>query len=273
MPHSLAGWSRVQEIIDTPVEPNPMDTVGVAAAGTGIDLADVAFAYERDRAVLRDVTMEVADGRMVALVGATGAGKSTLLEIVAGMLPADLGKAARADGPCCLVFQEAFLFAGSISDNVTLGAPFSHDQVVTALELADAMEFVSTLPMGVDTVVGERGVSLSGGQRQRIALARALVRRPAVLLLDDTTSALDPTTEGRILANLRGGLSGTTTLIVASRPSTISLADEIVVVDDGRVIAHGSHAVLLETVPVYRHLVEAYEHDRQSRSDDVAVVT
>ncbi|HTH04741.1 MAG TPA: ABC transporter ATP-binding protein, partial [Ilumatobacteraceae bacterium] len=272
MPHSLAGWGRVKEILDTPPEPDPMVTVGVAPAGTGIELSGVSFAYERGRDVLHEVTMEVADGRMVALVGATGSGKSTLLEIVAGLLPAAAGTAARGDGPCCFVFQEAFLFAGSISDNVTLGAPFSHDEVVTALELADAMEFVSALPMGIDTVVGERGVSVSGGQRQRIALARALVRRPSVLLLDDTTSALDPTTEGRILANLRGALGATTTLIVASRPSTIALADEIVVVDDGRVIAHGAHAELLETVPVYRHLVEAYEHDRQAR-DDVAVVS
>jgi ABC-type multidrug transport system fused ATPase/permease subunit len=128
--------------------------------------------------------------------------------------------------------------------------------------MADAMEFVGTLPQGIATLVGERGVSLSGGQRQRIALARALVRRPSVLLLDDTTSALDPTTEGRILSNLRSGLREATTIIVASRPSTIALADEIIVMADGRIIAHGSHADLIATVPAYRAIVEAYEHDR-----------
>jgi ABC-type multidrug transport system fused ATPase/permease subunit len=124
------------------------------------------------------------------------------------------------------------------------------------------MEFVETLPSGIATLVGERGVSLSGGQRQRVALARALVRRPSVLLLDDTTSALDPTTEGRILSNMRSGLRDATTLIVASRPSTIALADEIVVMAEGRIIAHGEHAELIATVPTYRALVEAYEHDR-----------
>jgi ATP-binding cassette, subfamily B, bacterial len=262
MPHSLAGWGRVQEILREPIEPDPMATVRPTAAGGGIELDAVSFGYEPGRPVLRDLSLRISAGKMIALVGATGAGKTSLLQVVAGLLPADVGVVRRAPGGCALVFQESFLFAGAIADNVTLGEAFTAKEVIDALELAEAMEFVATLPMGIDTIVGERGVSLSGGQRQRIALARALVRRPAVLLLDDTTSALDPTTEGRILANLRSGLADATTLIVASRPSTIALADEIVVMADGAVIAQGAHFDLIDRVPVYRDLVEAYEHDR-----------
>jgi len=263
MPHSLAGWGRVQEILQQPIEPDPRVRVREAPPGVGLALDHVTFGYEPGRPVLDDLSLSVDEGRMVAIVGPTGAGKSSLLEVVAGLLPAESGTVARRPGECCLVFQEAFLFAGSLESNVTLGQPYPREEVIRALELADAMEFVETLPSGVGTEVGERGVSLSGGQRQRMALARALVRRPATLLLDDTTSALDPTTEGRILSNLRRGLGDVTTLIVASRPSTIALADEIVVMDAGRVVAHGRHAELLASVPVYRQLVEAYEHDRE----------
>lgn len=262
MPHSLAGWGRVQEILREPVEPDPKARIRTAAPGVGIELDHVSFGYEPDRPVIRDLSLKVAEGRMIAVVGATGAGKSSLLALVAGLLPVESGTVARRPGECCLVFQEAFLFAGSVAVNVTLGQPHSDDEVTRALDLADATEFVSTLPAGAATEIGERGVSLSGGQRQRIALARALVRRPAILLLDDTTSALDPTTEGRILANLRRSAGVVTTLIVASRPSTIALADEIVVMDGGEVIAHGRHFELLANVPVYRQLIEAYEHDR-----------
>lgn len=263
MPHSLAGWGRVQEILQQPIEPDPRVRVREAPPGVGLALDHVTFGYEPGRPVLDDLSLSVDEGRMIAIVGPTGAGKSSLLEVVAGLLPAESGTVARRPGECCLVFQEAFLFAGSLESNVTLGQPYPREEVIRALELADAMEFVETLPSGVGTEVGERGVSLSGGQRQRMALARALVRRPATLLLDDTTSALDPTTEGRILSNLRRGLGDVTTLIVASRPSTIALADEIVVMDAGRVVAHGRHAELLASVPVYRQLVEAYEHDRE----------
>jgi ABC-type multidrug transport system fused ATPase/permease subunit len=165
------------------------------------------------------------------------------------------------------VFQEPFLFAGPISDNITLWHDLDPAVVDDALEIASA-SFVSELPDGVATVVGERGVSLSGGQRQRIALARAIAHRPAILLLDDTTSALDPSTETRILRNLRRSLVGVTTVIVASRPSTIALADEVVLLEHGRVTAHGTHDELLATVASYRHLVEAYERDR-GRADEV----
>ena len=160
------------------------------------------------------------------------------------------------------MFQEAFLFSGTIRHNLALGADLTEDELWHALELARADDFVADTTDGLDTVVGERGVSLSGGQRQRVALARALVRRPGLLLLDDTTSALDPATEAAVLGNLRAALATTTVLMVASRPSTIALADEVVYLAGGRVVDHGTHDELMARRAGYRALVEAFETDR-----------
>jgi ABC-type multidrug transport system fused ATPase/permease subunit len=162
------------------------------------------------------------------------------------------------------VFQEAFLFGGTVRDNVIVGLSDEPDDdlVWEALGWACADDFVRDLPDGLDTTVGERGVTLSGGQRQRIALARALVRRPTLLLLDDTTSALDPATELAVLDNLRDALARTTVVMVASRPSTVALADEVLYVDQGRIVDHGTHDRLMRDVPAYRELIEAFEADR-----------
>ena len=160
---------------------------------------------------------------------------------------------------------------GTVRDNVELGDRFSDDEIWHALDLAAAKQFVERLPRRLDTVVGERGVSLSGGQRQRLALARALVRNPTVLVLDDTTSALDPATEAVVLDNLRRELADSSVLMVASRPSTIALADDVVFVADGRVAAHGTHDELMESTPAYRELVEAFEADRATGDVDVTV--
>jgi ABC-type multidrug transport system fused ATPase/permease subunit len=165
-------------------------------------------------------------------------------------------------------FQEAFLFADTVSENVLLGWPA--EDLHPALALAGAAGFVGDLPDGHSSVVGERGSTLSGGQRQRVALARALVRRPGLLLLDDATSAVDPTTEARILAALSGELAGTTTLVVANRPSTIALADEVLFLEDGRLVDHGRHDDLLERQPAYERMVRAYELDRADRAGEVA---
>jgi ATP-binding cassette, subfamily B, bacterial len=269
LPHSLAGWARVREIVDEPTAHDPAHDIGLAPAGIGVDVRQIEFSYEADNQVFSGLTAEIATGRMVAVVGATGSGKSTLLHLMAGLLGPSSGTIDRESGACALVFQEAFMFADSIRANISLGAELSDDEVWRALRLAEAAEFVESLPHGVETIVGERGVSVSGGQRQRLALARALAARPSVLLLDDTTSALDPTTEGRILANLRSELSGVTTLIVASRPSTIALADEVLFVGNGAVLAHGTHDDLAASYPGYRELVDAYEHDRASPPEDL----
>jgi ABC-type multidrug transport system fused ATPase/permease subunit len=272
LPHSLAGWKRVRAVLDEPIEPDPRGSIAVAPDGTGVALADVSFAFEGEsREALHDVDLEIAAGRIVAVVGPTGSGKTTLVEIVGGLLAPSSGTVAVGAGGRAVVFQEPFLFAGSIRHNLELGASHGDEQLWEALRLAQADTFVADTPQGIDTVVGERGVSLSGGQRQRIALARALVRRPALLLLDDTTSALDPATEAAVLGNLRGALHGTTVLMVASRPSTIALADEVVFLAGGEVVDHGPHDELMARRAGYRALVEAFETDRASESDDTEV--
>ena len=270
LPHSVAGWRRVREVVDEPVEPDPAASIAVAAPGRGIQLAAVGFTFPGEaRPALSGVDLDIAVGRMVAVVGPTGAGKSTLAEIVAGLVPVTSGTVATSPGLRAIVFQEAFLFAGTIRHNLVLGDDIDEAALWEGLRMARADDFVAETPHGLDTVVGERGVSLSGGQRQRIALARALVRRPALLVLDDTTSALDPTTEGAVLGNLRASLVGTTVLMVASRPSTIALADEVVYLTGGEVVDHGPHADLMARRPGYRALVEAFETDRD---DDIVRV-
>ena len=262
LPRSLAGWERVTAVLREPVPPAPEHALGRAGPGIGVELDDVHFAYEPGREVLAGVTLRVAAGTTVAVVGPTGSGKSTLVQVIAGLLPPHEGTVAVQAGARRLVFQEPFLFAGPLADNIMLWRDIAADKVDTALAVASA-GFVGELPAGLDTVVGERGMSLSGGQRQRIALARAIAHDPEILLLDDTTSALDPSTETAILGNLRRTLGSVTTVIVASRPSTIALADEVILLEHGRVTAQGRHDELLATVASYRHLVEAYERDRQ----------
>jgi ABC-type multidrug transport system fused ATPase/permease subunit len=205
-------------------------------------------------------------------VGSTGSGKTTMCDLlvrladpatgtvsIGGVDVAALDPDARRDA-VAMVFQETFLFAESIRDNITLGQDVSPEDIGAAARIARADRFIAALPQGYDTIVGERGVTLSGGQRQRVALARALVRRPRVLILDDATSAVDPVVEAEILADLRETIE-TTTIVVAHRVSTIELADRVVFVDQGRVAGVGTHAELAETVPAYLRIVRAYETD------------
>ncbi len=264
LPHSMAGWRRIRDLLDEPVldDPGASRTRGATNA---VRLHDVVYSHDGQRRVLDGVDLDVAAGRTVAVVGATGAGKTTLLHLVAGLIRPDAGNVEVPRGDVLLVFQEPFLMADTVRENVALGTPATDAQLDDALAVACA-DFVHELPNGLETIVGERGVGLSGGQRQRIALARALVRRPAVLLLDDTTSALDPQTEAAVLANLRRTGDGMTVMAVASRPSTIALADDVLFLSDGRVAAHGRHHQLMRDVPEYRSLIEAFEHDRASQT-------
>jgi ABC-type multidrug transport system fused ATPase/permease subunit len=264
LPHSLAGWDRVQVTLRDGVhraQPAPVADLA-PARGPGVGARKVRFAYEPGRDVLRDVDLEIPAGTTVAIVGPTASGKSTLLAVLAGLFVPDSGEVTAATPHPALVFQEPFLFADTLRRNIDVHATATDEELQVALDLAQVTPFLGELPYGVETVVGERGVSLSGGQRQRVALARALLERPKVLLLDDATSSLDPTTEARILTGLSAQLDGITTVAVANRPATIALADEVVYLVAGRVVAHGRHEDLLATVPGYRHLVEAYERDR-----------
>jgi ATP-binding cassette, subfamily B, bacterial len=268
MPFSLAGWTRVREVLDEAIEADPLRSITVAPHDVGLRLDDVSFTFTGEaQPAVRDVSITVPGGRIVAVVGPTGAGKSTLVELAGGLVAPVAGEISTSRGARSLVFQEAFLFAGSIRDNVVMHGQFDDERVWEALRLASAQRFVADLPDGLDTIVGERGVSLSGGQRQRLALARALVRRPSLLLLDDTTSALDPATERAVLMNLRGALAGTTVLMVASRPSTIALADDVIYVERGTVVDHGTHDQLMARRPAYRRLVEAFETERRAVVD------
>ena len=263
LPRSMAAWRRIRAVLDEPLEADPADALGVAGDDFGVELDGVTFAHVGDGPpTVRHVDLAVRRGSVTALVGPTGSGKSTIAQLAAGLVGPTAGEVRLQPGVRALVFQEAFLLSGTVRDNIELGTRFDDDEIWEALDQAAATEFVERLPHRLDTVVGERGVSLSGGQRQRLALARALVRRPSLLVLDDTTSALDPSTEALILGRLRTRLSRSTVLMVASRPSTIALADDVVFVADGRIAAHGGHDELLATTPAYRELVEAFESDR-----------
>jgi ATP-binding cassette subfamily B protein len=270
VPHSMAGWNRIRKLLDQPVAADPALTL-VRGTDHSVVLHDVHYTHDGERDVLVGVSAHIEGGRTVAVVGATGAGKTTLLHLVAGLIAPTSGTITVPAAGSRLVFQEPFLLAGSVRENIALGAAVADDAIDAALAVAEA-RFVYDLPAGLDTLLGERGVGLSGGQRQRIALARALVRQPAVLLLDDTTSALDPTTEAKVLANLRAALSRTTVVAVASRPSTIALADDVLYLDDGRVVAHGTHEELMAAVPAYRTLIEAFEQDRAELEGSGAVI-
>ena len=263
LPHSLAGWRRLREVLDEAVEPDANLRIGLARPGMGVEFERVWFGYEVDRPVLSGVSVCVETGSTMALVGATGSGKSTLLRLAAGLIGADSGSIASAVGVRALVFQEPFLLAGTVRDNISMGASLSDSAIWEAIEQAEAREFVLDLPLHLDTELGERGVSLSGGQRQRLALARALARNPSVLLLDDTTSSLDPGTEARVIANLRRSLQKSTVLMVASRPSTLALADRVAFLEGGQIAATGTHAELLATHDGYRHLMVAFDVDRE----------
>ena len=267
LPYSIAGWNRIRELLDQPLVSDPALTL-LRHADNSIELAGVTYNHDGTRDVLRRVDALIPAGRTVAVVGSTGAGKTTLLHLIAGLIPVDHGSITVPQQGCALVFQEPFLLAGSVRDNVAMGRTLDDQAIWTALESSEA-SFVREFSEGLDTIVGERGVGLSGGQRQRIALARALVGHPVVLLLDDTTSSLDPATEARVLSNLRDTLGDTTVVAVASRPSTIALADDVLYLADGQVVAHGRHDQLMTTVPEYRRLMEAFEHDRAEHAAEV----
>jgi ATP-binding cassette subfamily B protein len=273
-PRSVVGFDRVTEVLRATGEMEYGAARAVASVdGATLEIDRLAYAYGPDQEVLRDVSFLVEPGRTVALVGATASGKSTLTNLVARLIDPDDG-AVRIDGTdlrelargelaqsLSVVPQTAFLFDDTVRDNITLGGDLPDEDVWAALRTAQADGFVAALPHGLDTRLGERGTSLSGGQRQRISLARALVRRPRLLVLDDATSAVDPEVEARILGALRDDPAGAgaTLLVVAYRKATIGLADEVIHLADGRIVDRGTHEELLLRSPAYADLVNAYE--------------
>jgi ATP-binding cassette subfamily B protein len=280
LPRSVVGWDRVQRVLTaTGAQEHGTQTLPAAGGPTAVAVEAVAFSYG-DSPVLREVAFDVQPGRTVALVGPTGSGKSTLASVLVRLLDPHTGAVTYDDldvrelapgalaSVASLVPQSTFLFHDTVRDNITLGADLPDEQVWIALRLAQAEGFVAALPEVLDTVVGERGTTLSGGQRQRVALARALVRRPRLLVLDDATSSVDPSVEQRILAGLRDAGLPSTVVVVAYRRATIVLADEVVFVEEGRVVARGSHQELLRTCLGYQDLVQAYERAEAQREVD-----
>jgi ATP-binding cassette subfamily B protein len=268
---AAASADRIYEILDERSEivdrPGAADLVNCRG---DVRFDHVVFGYpggERPQ-VLDGFDLHIAPGQTVALVGRTGSGKSTVARLMTRLYDVD-GGSVRVDGHDVrdltltslranvgMVLDEPFLFSVSIRENIAYGRPTAgFDEIVAAARAANAEEFIADLPEGYDTVVGERGYTLSGGQRQRIAIARTLLVNPPVLILDDATSAIDVHVEQQIHEALRTLMEGRTTLIVAHRLSTISLADRVVLLDDGRVVADGHHTELLETSPLYAEVL------------------
>lgn len=279
LPRSVVGFERVSRVLSAEGAQEHGTVVPAPGGPLHLQAQDVSFRYG-DEEVLHRITLDVAPGRTVAVVGATGSGKSTLATLLVRLVDPATGTVAydgtdvrdyapgTMPGLVSLAPQTTFLFDDTVRGNVTLGADLPDEDVWAALRTAQAEGFVAALPKGLDSVVGERGTTLSGGQRQRLALARAVARRPRLLVLDDATSSVDPTVEHRILAGLRETRSSV--VVVAYRRATIALADEVVFVEDGRVVDRGTHAELLARSEGYRRLVTAYERDEVERAAEQA---
>jgi ABC-type multidrug transport system fused ATPase/permease subunit len=267
---AVASGERVFQLLDRAPRLTALpDAPPLPAGGGRVELRDVTFAYDGHEPVLRGIDLDVEPGQTVAIVGPTGSGKTSLVMLIPRLYDVDEG-AVLVDGadvrsvdPASLrrevavVSDDAFLFSASLRDNIAYARPEASDDEVVASAVRAGLEgLLDDLPDGLDTLVGERGLTLSGGQRQRVAIARALLAEPRILILDDATSSVDATTESLIKSALTEVMEGRTTFVIAHRLSTIALADEVVVLEDGQVAARGTHQELLEDSPLYREIAE-----------------
>ena len=269
---ALAGLERTQEVLaNRTEEDDPKRTQTLGRVRGDITFDHVDFAYEQDKPVLKDVSFSSPAGTVTALVGSSGSGKSTIIGLISAFHTPGAG-VATVDGidlstvrldafrtQLGVVLQDSFLFAGTIRENVAFSRPLASDaELREACRIARVDEFTDRYPEGLDTVVGERGVKLSGGQRQRVSIARAILADPRILILDEATSSLDSESEAHIQAGLQHLMQGRTTFVIAHRLSTIRRADQILVVEDGRIVERGNHATLYALKGRYRDL-----YDRQ----------
>jgi ABC-type multidrug transport system fused ATPase/permease subunit len=267
---AVASGARVFELLDrAPQLVAAPDAEPLPLGGGRVELRGVTFGYDGGEPVIRDIDLDVEAGQTVALVGPTGSGKTTLVMLIPRLYDTDRGAIlvdgvdvraldpASLRGEVAVVSDDAFLFSAPLGENIAYARPdATDDEIREAAERAGLGELLEELPEGLDTLVGERGLTLSGGQRQRVAIARALLAEPRILILDDATSSVDATTESRIKAALAEVMEGRTTFVIAHRLSTIALADEVVVLEDGEIAARGTHDELLETSPLYREIAE-----------------
>lgn len=267
---ALGATKRVFEILDTPPEIRDAPKAkNLSLVKGAISLRGVSFAYEDDLAVLRDIDLEIAEGEIIALVGPSGAGKSTLFNLIPRFHDVDAGAICidghdvrdltqrSLRGHIGIVPQETLLFGGSVRENILYGKlDASETELIEAAQSANAHEFITALPQGYDSIVGERGVKLSGGQRQRVAIARALLKNPSILLLDEATSSLDNESEQLVQEALARLMQNRTTLIIAHRLSTVRVAHRIAVLDQGRIIELGRHEDLMTRRGLYAKLYE-----------------
>jgi ATP-binding cassette subfamily B protein len=272
-----ASASRVFEVIDSPAEKiGSQESVNLVDINGKVSFENVSFAYHGDRLILEDINIEVDPGQMIALMGPTGSGKSTITSLIPRFYEVSSGRIliegvdvrewqlSNLRQHIGIVLQDSFLFSTRISENIAYGrSEASREEIIAASKAARAHDFIINFPQGYDTVIGERGVTLSGGQKQRIAIARALLKDPRILILDDSTSSVDTETEHKIQQALAELMLGRTTFIIAQRLLTLKNADCILVLDHGRIVQRGKHEELLKIDGLYREIYDLQLKDQE----------
>lgn len=280
----VTGFKRFIAIMDMPIEKESPTAHDVKRLDGDIVFKDVNFAYNDDKEVLKDINLTIKNGKMYAFVGASGGGKTTLCHLIPKFYPLENGTIS-INGESIedikndslrknigIVQQDVFLFTGTFKENIAYGKEGATDEeIIEAAKRADIHDYISSLPDGYDTQIGERGVKLSGGQKQRLSIARVFLKNPAILILDEATSALDNATEAIIQKALFKLCEGRTTLVVAHRLSTVRNADEIVVVNQGRIIEQGTHEQLIALGGAYKKLYDAQFSDDADISNDINI--